>query len=268
MSILGIDAGTSTIKIVNVDENRNIIHKRIIDKMPITQALDKFIQDENIKKEDISKIVLTGIKSSEIENDIYNIPIIKVDEFRATGIGGLYLSKNKKGLVVSIGTGTSFVVAEETKIKHIGGTGVGGGTLVNLCKKISGIKSFCEINELISKGNLQNIDLTIKDITNQEIKNLPADTTSTNFGKLNEKATKEDIALGIVNMVFETIGVMAVFASKSINLEKIIIVGGATTIPYINTVLKKVENLHNVKFVIPKNAEFATALGAIEATQE
>ena len=34
------------------------------------------------------------------------------------------------------------------------------------------INSFNEINELILKGNLHNVDLTIKDITNQEIKTI------------------------------------------------------------------------------------------------
>lgn len=265
MSIVGIDAGTSIIKLVNVDENNNISHKKIVDKMPVVQALDKFIHDENIQIEDISKIVLTGIGSAEIENNIYDIPTIKVDEFQAIGTGGLYLSNNEKGLVVSIGTGTAFVMAEGKNVTHIGGTGVGGGTLLNLCKKISGINSFNEIDELISKGNLQNVDLTIKDITNQEIKTLPADTTSANFGKLNEKATNEDIALGIANMIFETIGVMAVFANKSTNSENIIIVGSTTKIQYISIVLEKIEKLHKVKFIIPKNAEFATALGAIKS---
>ena len=38
--------------------------------------------------------------------------------------------------------------------------------------------------------------------------------------------------------------------------------------PYINTVLKKIENLHKgVKFIIPKQAEFATVIGAIKTAE-
>ena len=169
MSNIGIDAGTSIIKLVNVDKENNIIHKRIIDKMPILQALEEFIHNENIRIEEVSKIVITGIGSAEVGNNIYDIPTIKVDEFQAIGKGGLYLSNNERGLVVSIGTGTAFVKAEGTNFSHVGGTGVGGGTLLNLCKKISCINSFNEINELILKGNLHNVDLTIKDMMEYEV---------------------------------------------------------------------------------------------------
>lgn len=264
MSIIGIDAGTSIIKLVNVDKENNIIHKRIIDKMPILQALEEFIHNENIRIEEVTKIVITGIGSAEVGNNIYDIPTIKVDEFQAIGKGGLYLSNNERGLVVSIGTGTAFVKAEGTNFSHVGGTGVGGGTLLNLCKKISCINSFNEINELILKGNLHNVDLTIKDITNQEIKTLPADTTSANFGKLNEKATKEDIALGIANMVFEVIGMMAVFWTQNTNIKDIIVVGSVATMPYMRTVFTKIEKMYNLKFIIPNEAEFATVIGAIK----
>lgn len=265
MSIIAIDSGTSITKLINVDENYNIIHKMILDRTSVSKAIEAFIKKENINMKLISKIVLTGVGIDEIKSNIYDIPTIKVDEFQSIGTGGLYLANCEKGLVVSIGTGTAFVAAEGKEAKHIGGTGVGGGTLLNLCKKLGGIGSFNEINELISQGNLENVDLKIKDITTNIIDTLPQGTTSANFGKLNEKASNADLALGIVNMIFETIGVMAVFANRNTNLENIIIVGSVTTIPYINTVLKKIEKLHNVKFTIPKNAEFATAIGAIKS---
>ena len=80
------------------------------------------------------------------------------------------------------------------------------GTILNLCRLIGK-----DINKEITKGNLANVDLIIQDVAINEIQNLPKDTTSANFGKLNDKATKADIILGITNMVFETIGMMAVF---------------------------------------------------------
>lgn len=76
-----------------------------------------------------------------------------------------------------------------------------GGTILNLCKKLGNINTISELNELIARGNLKNIDLTIEDITNQKIDTLPKDTTSANFGKLSENATREDLCLGILNMV-------------------------------------------------------------------
>lgn len=264
MNIIGIDSGSSTIKIIEVNEQKEILHKLILNKVPTMQALEIFINKEKIDVKNIQKIVLTGVGKDEIKEDIYNIPTIKVDEFISIGMGGLNLSNQKKGLVVSIGTGTAFVEARGKKFKHIGGTGIGGGTLLNLCKQIADCDSINKINETIKNGNLNNIDLRIQDITTKEIKTLPPDITSANFGKLSENATKEDLCMGIVNMIFETIGVMAVFGAQRTRLKNIIVVGNVATMPYIKIVLKKIEKLHNVKFIIPKQAQFATVIGAIE----
>lgn len=266
MNIIGIDSGSSTVKLIEVDFKGKILHKLILNKMPIKKAIEIFINRERILKCDVDKIVLTGVGKDEIDEDIYGIPTVKVDEFIAIGTGGLYLSKKKSGLVVSIGTGTAFVEAKNKNFKHIGGTGVGGGTLFNLCKKIGNTDSFKEINEGIAKGSLKEIDLTIQDVATKEIETLPKDTTSANFGKLNENANENDIMLGTANMIFETIGMMAVFATRNQKNRNIIVLGNVATMPYINKVLNKIENLHKgTKFLIPKHAEFGTVIGAIES---
>ena len=268
MNIIGIDSGSSAVKIVEEDTNGKIIKKLMLNKMPVKQAIEIFINKEKIKKKEVGKIVLTGVGKDEIEEDLYGIPTIKVDEFVAIGTGGLKLANKKSGLIVSIGTGTAFVNAKGKNFKHIGGTGVGGGTLLNLCKKIGNVNTIPEINEAIKKGSLKNIDLSIKDVAIKEIKTLPPSTTSANFGKLNDKANENDLILGIANMIFETIGVMAVFATQNTRNKNIIVIGNVAVMPYINTVLKKIENLHKgVKFIIPKHAEYATVIGAIKSVK-
>ena len=266
MNTIGIDSGSSAVKLIEVDFEGKILHKLILKKMPVLNAIDIFINREQINKGNIKQIVLTGVGTGEIQNNIYGIPTKKVDEFIAIGTGGLYLANKKSGLVVSIGTGTAFVEAKQRHFKHIGGTGIGGGTLINLCKKFGNTDTFEDINNAILEGNLENIDLTIQDVATKEIEGLPKDTTSANFGKLTEGATSNDIQKGIANMIFETIGMMAVFATRNKRNRNIIVIGNVATMPYINTVLKKIENLHKgIKFIIPKHAEFATIIGAIEA---
>ena len=68
-------------------------------------------------------------------------------------------------------------------------------------------------------------------------------------------------------MIIETIGMMAVFATQKEEKKDIIVIGNVATMPYTSTVLKKIEKLHNVKFIIPKYAEFATAIGAIKSVK-
>ena len=142
--------------------------------------------------------------------------------------------------------------------------GIGGGTITNLCEKIANVGSFEEIVDLSKKGNLSKIDIQIGDVTNKKIVTLPSDLTLSNFGKLEKDAKKEDIILGIVNMVFEVIGMMAVFALKNDNMSNVVIIGSATKIPCIKTILKKIEKLHKINFIIPNNAEYACAIGAIK----
>ena len=91
MSIISIDSGSSMVKLVNADENGKILNRMMTQKIPILQALDIFIEKEQIKKEKISKIILTGVGKDEIQQNIYDIETIKVDEFKAIAAGGLLI---------------------------------------------------------------------------------------------------------------------------------------------------------------------------------
>lgn len=260
MNHIGMDIGTSNIKIIEIDEKLNIKNKMILGKIMPEKALEKFINENNINLKNIEKIAVTGVGANNMEDQFLNKKIIKVQEFIATGSIG----EEENFIVASVGTGTAFIKNENGEITHLGGTGVGGGTLINLCKKINPEISFEDINKMELIGTLKNVDLTIQDVTTEEIKTLPKDTTAVNFGKLNEKAKEEDLILGIMNMVFEVIGVMAALAAKEANITKIIAIGQAVKIPYARKVFDKIEKLHNVKIIIPQNAEFGTAIGAIK----
>lgn len=262
MNIIGIDLGNSVIKMIEIDENANIINKLITEENSVINAFNIFIKQYDIDKNAISKIILTGIRATSAPDIIEGIQTIRVDEFIAIGEGGTYLANKKNALTISVGTGTAFIKCENGKYTHLGGTGVGGGTLLNLSKLLSNVKTFDELVKSIEKGSLENVDLTIQDATTEEIKTLPPDTTSANFGKVNDKANQNDLALGVLNLVFETIGMMASFVVKNEKIKDVIVVGVIATIPYAKVILKRVEKIQNVKFIIPENAEYATVIGA------
>ena len=104
MSILGVDPGSSIVKLVLIDKKGEILHKAMLNKTPILQAIETFTNNNKININSIEKIVLTGVGKDEVEGNIYNIPTIRINEFEAIGIGGLYLSNQQNGLVISIGT--------------------------------------------------------------------------------------------------------------------------------------------------------------------
>ena len=263
MSVLGIDIGSSTTKVIEY-KNEKIENKLIIRDGFSKEKLDDFITTNNI---DVEKLVFTGIGASQINAEEFEVPVNVVDEFTAIANGGLYLTQKDKALVVSVGTGTAFIEIDENGAKHLGGTGVGAGTLFNICKKMLDVKSFDEIARLAKVGDVEKVDLRIKDITQEEIPTLPLDLTLSNFGKFAEDSKKEDIVVGLINMIFEVIGMMAVFITSKSDIKDVILIGNITVIPGVEYVLDRIEKVQNIKFMVPENAEFAVVLGAIKSSE-
>ena len=63
-------------------------------------------------------------------------------------------------------------------------------------------------------------------------------------------------------MVFQVIGVMAVFSAKNTKTGNIVLTGNLTNVPQAEEIFKGVAMLHGVEFIIPEHSEFATATGA------
>ena len=94
------------------------------------------------------------------------------------------------------------------------------------------------------------------------LSHLTPEATVSNMEKLTEESMREDIAAGLCNMIFQSIGVMAVFAAKRHLTRTIVMVGTITDWPIAQRSLDEVAALHNVKFIVPDHAAFATAIGA------
>lgn len=261
MSIIGIDIGSSTTKIVEFKGNQ-IKNKAIIRTKFSNEVLEKFIINNNIQN--VEQLVFTGIGASKVDVNQFKVPVKIVDEFTAISKGGLYLTGKKEAFVVSVGTGTAFIEVTKGGARHMGGTGVGAGMLFNMCNKFLNIESFDEIVELSKKGDITKIDLRIGDITNSKISTLPNDMTLSNFGKFENDYKKEDIVVGLINMIFEVIGMMVVFMSLKSNIKEVILIGNITALPGVRYVLDRIQKIQNIKFIVPEDTEFAVVIGAIQ----
>jgi type II pantothenate kinase len=263
--IIGIDIGGTTTDIVGLKDGIIISPLTVKADDPITSAagaLGKFLETINISLSEIKKISATGVGARKVKNNLFGIPVMEVDEFQAIGTAGSFLSGLNKAVVVSMGTGTAVVTVNGSKIAHWGGSGVGGGTLIGLAGKMLNIKSVETLVDKAMRGNLENVDLTVGDIAGGALENLPASITASNFGKMSDQAKDEDIALAIINLVAQTIGVMGISAARASNIKDIILTGKLSNIVPLKTVMERVAELYNTKFIIPENAGFATAIGA------
>ena len=266
-TVIGIDVGGSTTKIVGVKDGKLIdpIFVRANDQMTSAYgAFGRFTAENKIPLSEIEKIMVTGVGSTFLSESIYDIPLSHRVEFPCVGKGGLYLSGLDRAIIVSMGTGTALVYAETGKESlYLGGTGVGGGTLVGLSKLLTGMSKVDNIIECAKDGNLHNVDLTVNQITKTDVHpDLSPDLTAANFGRVSELATKGDIALGIINMIYETIGMQAVFAARGYGIRDIVLTGNMAILPQAEKIFANLNTLFDVNFVIPQNAQFATVIGA------
>jgi type II pantothenate kinase len=206
--------------------------------------------------------MITGVGSSFIDRPIYGLPTGRVAEFLANGYGGLYLSGLDRAVICSMGTGTALVSADGDEIMHMGGTGIGGGTIIGLASRMLNVRNTELVSKLAKDGDLSNTDLMVGDITQDLLPGLPPHTTASNFGKINDMATPGDIALGILNLVFQSIGVTASFAVRSAGVSDVVLIGNLSCIPSCKDVFSGLKDLFKINFIIPKHSEYGTALGA------
>ena len=265
--ILGIDIGGSSTKIVGLRTDGCVISMlRVRAEDQVTSlygALGNYLTSNGLSLENIRRVVLTGVGASFVDGNIYGLPTCKVDEFRASGTGALALSGQESAVVVTMGTGTAFLWAERSgAVRHLCGSGIGGGTLGGLCHKLVGMERFGQIKKLAETGDLSRVDLTLKDITVHAAPTLDLDMTAANFGNLAEDASPADLAAGVMNLVLQAIGTMTVLACQSCGARTVVVTGSMTTLPQAVTNFQLFEKLYGIRYLIPENATFATAIGA------
>ena len=264
--VIGIDIGGSTTKIVGFRDKELMSPLFVKSTDPVTSAygaFGKFIDEGGLALSDIDKVLMTGVGASHLSRPMYDLPCTTVPEFKSIGLGGLYLSGLSEAIVVSLGTGTALVHARKGEDSdYLGGTGVGGGTLLGLSRQMLGVEDIGHLSALAAGGDLSKIDLRIADITKKEwMPTMPAHMTASNFGKLSDVASREDLALGIMNMVFESVGMLAVFAARSRGVKDIVVAGNLTVIDYAKVAFDNLSSMFNVNFIIPENAQYATVIG-------
>jgi type II pantothenate kinase len=263
--IIGIDIGSTTTKAVILHEGNvtTKIKTKAFDAITsATGVLGKLTLENGISIKEIDRLMITGAGASKITKDIFDIKTERVDEITAIGYGGIFLSGQEPILITNIGTGTAIVEAGNGKSEHVGGSGVGGGTIIGLSKALFNTTSFSNIVELAGRGNIHEVDLSIGDIVDTKISFLKNDSTASNFGKMLDTAKKEDIALGVLTMVYQVIGMLSVFAAQGKRRTQVIVTGNGSNNEIGKKVLKDITQMYKIDFIYPKDAEYATAIGA------
>ena len=216
----------------------------------------------------VEGVYITGVGSKHVDKPVYGCPTYKIDEFIATGTGGYYLTDKKEVIVVSMGTGSFFVKVTETEMKHLGGVGLGGGTISGLSAIMLNTDDIHEIAEMSRKGNVAEIDLRIGDLAKEKLPGLNLEVTASNFAKADAQSKQEDVAAGIVHLVLENVCQTAILASINTGIKDYLLIGGLTKFLECRELAQAFKNLWDVEISIPEYSDYATAIGAVIAADQ
>jgi type II pantothenate kinase len=268
--IVGIDIGGSTTDAVLL-HNGEIVVVTIETGDPLAAAagaLGKLLSTAGGALTDIQAIAVSGGGARCLETTLFGVPVIKVPEINAIGVGGSTLAERSAALVVSLGTGTALVSVRGEQIEHVGGTGVGGGTLLGLARHLLGVTRLDTLEELAAHGDLSRIDLTVGDITGGPVGIVPASATASNFGKVRSDPTSSDKALALINMVAEVTFTLSLMAARTRQHHEIVLTGKLTRVKPLRERIEAVHTRRGENFIIPPYAEYATAIGAARAVTQ
>ena len=254
---LGIDIGASATKLALV-RGKKVLATYLKSE---TETLEEAIL--TMRQYPIARVAVTGVGASYVEGELAKLPTKRVDEFTSLYRGAARLAGRNNMLVMSVGTGTSFVRVTPFRAWHVGGTGLGGALLTGLGKQLCGQANVQTLLELAQPGDSANIDILLADVCLGNVGNLTPASTVANLAKINADSADADKARGVCKLVFENIGVMAAFAVKKHFTRTIVAVGTLMENTELGTdMLNEVGRLHKVRFIVPDKAGFATAIGA------
>lgn len=268
---VGLDVGATNTKVVACGANGRVLLMRKCKSDDPGARAGQMVEDialaGGFSADDIAEVTLTGVRADRTAGDVLGRPTRRVDEFAAIGTGGLALSGLERAVVASMGTGTAFVLAGDGTARHLGGTGVGGGTLSGMCGHLYGLEKFHDIVTESLKGDIHRVDLKVGDVIDNKYISLPLDLTCSNFGKVKTGGAvrREDFVLGLVNMILETVGVMAIMACRGAGMEKgpVVLTGALAELPQAEKVFSSFRQRTGVEFVVAEHPLYATAIGAV-----
>jgi type II pantothenate kinase len=236
-----------------------------------------------------SRIGITGGGATRL-SELLTGHARRIGEFEAWGTGANRLLSSsgsdapegapvdqQRFLLVSLGTGTSVLRIDADGAQRVGGTPLGGGTVVGLGAALTGA-TFEELCALAQGGSAAGVDLRVADIYGPHEIPLAGDLTAANFGKLARELTRAagapalasaerraDLAAGVMGLVGENIALICAGLAAATDAKSIVYAGFTLRDnPRLIEILSEVTALCGCLACFLPNGEFAGALGALE----
>lgn len=176
------------------------------------------------------RVVLTGGGAAELAPLLDGVPVDRVDEITAWARGAALVAADEgvvlpaRHLLVSLGTGTSIICVEGDDGVRVGGTALGGGTVLGLGRLLVGTASFAELTALAAAGDRRQVDLLVGDVYRTGCEVLPGDLTAASFAKL-ASTRPADVAHAVMGLVGENVALVAGGLARAVAVETVVYCG-------------------------------------------
>jgi len=262
---LGIDAGASLWKLALLREDweTEILPAGAIDE--VRRRVDAW-QPESVH--------VTGGGAPRVVAALDGIPVHQVSEFTAWARGAQWLAGRAgwtlppRYLLVSLGTGTSILEIDGEAMQRVGGTALGGGTLLGLARLLCRTGSFAEIIALAARGERGRVDLLVRDVYPEGGIALPPDLTAANFAKLDSSdpaglPDPADLAHALLGLIGENVGITCAAIAHARSIETLVF-GGSTleANPTLQEILRRTVQMSGREALILPGGAFCGAVGA------
>ncbi|MDN3954342.1 type II pantothenate kinase [Sporolactobacillus laevolacticus] len=262
---VGVDVGGTLIKAAIQTEN-----DWIYQSFPISQIDD--VAGWLTKHSDHRSLCLTGGKASLLQSKMSRSDIYFAPEFLASCNGARYLLTMQQTntltdfILTNVGTGTSMNLIKGETQQWIGGTGVGGGTIMGLSRLLTGIHDYDRLVELAASGRRDTVDLTVANIYEGETPPIPGDLTASNFGGLMGQPStpsSADQLASVIGLVAETVASLSVFAAKNAHVDHAVYIGSSfVDNSQLSMIVESYSNYCGITPIILHHGQFCGAIGA------
>ena len=265
---IGIDTGGTLTKLAYMNDQQELT-------LTVFPSNEMHLVREWLEKHpQVEEIGLTGGRTEQLRDVLKTMKSIQyIVEFEATLKGVRYLLEKEghsisQSIITNIGTGTSIHYMDGNSHQRVGGTGVGGGTLIGLATIMTGISDFDEIKSNAFEGSRDGIDLLVKDIYQGMDTPIDGNLTASNFGKVGiteqREFTQNDVLATTQGLIGEVISTLSIQLAEQHQTDHIVYIG-STLID--NIQLKKVIEHYTIlkkhKPIFLQDCGFSGAIGAL-----
>jgi type II pantothenate kinase len=219
---VGVDAGASLCKLVLPRETELVALKfPSADLRGVRECLVEWKPE---------RVVATGGGAARLARELDGVRVHTVPEFAAWARGAPLLAARQgldlppHYLLVSLGTGTSVLSLDRGEAARVGGSALGGGTLLGLGRLLLGVETFDEICALAARGDRRKVDLLVGDIYPGGEIPLPPDLNAASFAKLDSRAPA-DVAHALMGMLGENIALICGTLARSFGAQAVVYCG-------------------------------------------